>query len=274
VKKEAMRDETTMDESALPAGDVGEQLSALLDGELPEAQARFLQRRLAHDAALRAKWARMQVGASCLRNQPWQPMAADLPARIAAALDAEPAAPRRGRRVLGWAVAASVAAFALAFAPRFATSPDAPPAVVAQVAPSAATLAAADLVGSRDAARSADVAAAAPADAVDATVARSDGTLLARTDAARPPAGESPMPQTADSPADFPLVATGDKHWPRSQLAGADAPALEALLVRHNQMIANDGLSGFVPYVDVVSTDPGSADGIAPADAPAESPAQ
>jgi hypothetical protein len=46
------------------------------------------------------------------------------------------------------------------------------------------------------------------------------------------------------------------------------------LLVRHNQMIANDGLSGFVPYVDVVATDPASADGITAADAPAESPAQ
>jgi hypothetical protein len=56
-------------------------------------------------------------------------------------------------------------------------------------------------------------------------------------------------------------LQTGGKTWPRSTLAGADAPALEAYLVRHNQMMANDGLSGFVPYVDVVATDAPGADG-------------
>jgi hypothetical protein len=198
-------------------------------------------------------------------------MPMDLSARIAAVLDAEAAAPRRGRRVLGWAVAASVAAFALAFAPRFAPQGDAPPVVAARLAPSAATLATADLVGSRNGAPAADPAAGTG----DDTVAPPPSpALLAQADGARAATRESPMPQSANSPADFPLVQTGDKHWPRSQLAGADAPALEALLVRHNQMIANDGLSGFVPYVDVVATDPASADGITAADAPAESPAQ
>ena len=32
-------------------------------------------------------------------------------------------------------------------------------------------------------------------------------------------------------------------------------PAIEAYLVRHNQMLANDGMGGFVPYVDVVASD-------------------
>ena len=33
----------------------------------------------------------------------------------------------------------------------------------------------------------------------------------------------------------------------------ANDPQLEAYLVRHNQMLANGGLGGFVPYVDVVA---------------------
>ena len=59
----------------------------------------------------------------------------------------------------------------------------------------------------------------------------------------------------AESPADFPLVDNGEERsWPRSELVSASSdPAIEAYLVRHNQMIAADGLGGFVPYVDVVS---------------------
>jgi hypothetical protein len=66
---------------------------------------------------------------------------------------------------------------------------------------------------------------------------------------------ESPMPLSTQSPADFPLADTGNtRQWPRSQLVAAGkAPALEAYLVRHNQMMAGDGLGGFVPYVDVVA---------------------
>jgi hypothetical protein len=36
-------------------------------------------------------------------------------------------------------------------------------------------------------------------------------------------------------------------------VGGSSDPAIEAYLVRHNQMLANDGLGGFVPYVDVVA---------------------
>jgi hypothetical protein len=36
-------------------------------------------------------------------------------------------------------------------------------------------------------------------------------------------------------------------------VSASSDPAIEAYLVRHNQMIAADGLGGFVPYVDVVS---------------------
>jgi hypothetical protein len=65
------------------------------------------------------------------------------------------------------------------------------------------------------------------------------------------------MPLQGQSPTDFPLVAAGDKRaWPKSELPGGGSdPALEAYLVRHNQMLADDGLGGFVPYVDVVAND-------------------
>lgn len=251
---------------------LAEQLSALMDGELPEAEARFLQRRLANDPALRAKWSRLQVGASCLRNQPWQPVSPDLSTRIQSALSAEAAAPRGGRRVVGWAVAASLAVLAVAFAPRFATDPVAAPVAASAPAPAAATLASADLVAPHVAldASGASVSATTAATASGAAITP---TLLAQQDRATMPVAESPLPDSM-SPTDFPLVQTGDKHWPRSTLAGADDPAMEALLVRHNQMLANDGLGGFVPYVDVVATDPAAADGANVADAPSETPAQ
>jgi hypothetical protein len=96
------------------------------------------------------------------------------------------------------------------------------------------------------------VAAPAPRSARDADFIASNAKASTR---------ESPMPLSAQSPTDFPLVDRGDKRsWPRSDLIGAaNDPAIEAYLVRHNQMLANDGLGGFVPYVDVVTTSEQSA---------------
>ena len=53
-----------------------EQLSAWLDGELPADEARFLQRRLDNDPALRAQFERWQLAAACLRGQPVRRMPA------------------------------------------------------------------------------------------------------------------------------------------------------------------------------------------------------
>ena len=48
--------------------------------------------------------------------------------------------------------------------------------------------------------------------------------------------------------------------WPRSPLA-QDERAMEAYLVRHNALMASDGLGGFMPYVDVVAHgEPGAGD--------------
>ena len=57
-----------------------EQLSAWTDGELPADQARFLQRRLDADPALRARWERWQIASACLRGQPVR----EMPAKILA----------------------------------------------------------------------------------------------------------------------------------------------------------------------------------------------
>jgi len=81
-------------------------LSAWMDGELPPDQARFLERRLAADPALRARWSRWLWAAECLRGQVALP-ADGLPEAVAAALagDVAPAGGRRWRWVAGIAAA-------------------------------------------------------------------------------------------------------------------------------------------------------------------------
>lgn len=103
-----------------------EQLSALLDGELPEAEAAMAVRRVSRDAALRGAALRYSLIGDTLRNElpPGRP--ADLVARVRAELAVEPAAaeftPRRYRKHAarygaGLAVAASVALVALVALP-------------------------------------------------------------------------------------------------------------------------------------------------------------
>jgi len=96
------------------------QLSALMDGDLAPDQARFLLRRLQHDAELTACWERWQLCGDALRGQAQAPAPAGFAERIAAAVALEPApAPVRSegkRRLARWgggALAASVAAVAL-----------------------------------------------------------------------------------------------------------------------------------------------------------------
>ncbi|MEO6102046.1 MAG: RseA family anti-sigma factor [Pseudoxanthomonas sp.] len=270
MKKDEM-EQTHTKAAASPADDQGrEQLSAWLDGELPDAQARFLLRRLEHDPALRAHWGRLQVASSCLRNQPWTPMAGDLGTRVSAGIAAEaPASAIRRAGAWRWAVAASLAVLAVVLVPRMGSDAGPDLANVAQPRP-VASLAAADLVASRSAAPVADAVASAPVSpGADSADVASPSLLAAVND--RGPVQirqESPMPLASNSPADFPLANTGEKRWPRSELAvqGND-PALEAYLVRHNQMISNDGLSGFVPYVDVVASGAATSD---PSDAPVQ----
>lgn len=247
------------------------QLSAWMDGELGDAEARFLQRRLEHDAGLRATWQRMQLASQCLRGQPWQPMAPGFAEAVAAAVAAE--APARGRRpLLRWAVAASLAAVALLMAPRLLQAPEGPAAAVATMPASSAdhmiaSPASADLVAMR-----APAPAAAPEAPAVASAEPRDAQPLVATASRSERASPLPLStQAPSSPSDFPLVDNGEeRRWPRSELVGGSSdPSIEAYLVRHNQMLANEGLGGFVPYVDVVSNNPAAATA-APAPAASE----
>ncbi|MFH1600848.1 MAG: hypothetical protein ABIH12_11420, partial [Pseudomonadota bacterium] len=91
---------------------------------------------------------------------------------------------------------------------------------------------------------------------------------LARSEATvRPPLLDVPATRVSPVPrADIRELAAGlssepsARPWPRSPL-GQDDRAMEAYLVRHNALMASDGLGGFMPYVDVVAHgEPGAGD--------------
>jgi len=65
-----------------------EDLSAFMDGELDAERSRFLQQRLSHDVALRARWERWQLMASSIRRQA-QPLPTGFADKVSRALDAE-----------------------------------------------------------------------------------------------------------------------------------------------------------------------------------------
>jgi hypothetical protein len=173
-----------------------EQLSAWMDGELPADEARFLQRRLGNDPALREQWERWQIASACLQGQRVRRMDADLPARIAAGIADAANDPAARRPRLAWLATAAAVVVAVALLPRMlavdpgrAGVPVPPPAV-----------------------------ASAPA----------QSPLPATLDAvANPAPAMSPLPSVRD----FPLVDTGSKGWPRSPLL-ADPRGRDGLLVR------------------------------------------
>jgi negative regulator of sigma E activity len=110
---------------------LNEQLSALIDGELPAAETTLLLKRLEREPELRERLARYQAAGDVLRVAPAS-LRPGFTAAVSAALAAEPAyraAARRAPRLhlkplAGLAVAASVAAAALILLGR-GTSPDA-----------------------------------------------------------------------------------------------------------------------------------------------------
>lgn len=107
-----------------------QQLSALFDGELGSDEARFLRKRLEHDAELAACVSRWQLAGDVLRGQATAPAPADFAARVAGAIadDARQApavAVRHRRWIPGAALAASVAVVAMFMARQ---SPDLTPA--------------------------------------------------------------------------------------------------------------------------------------------------
>ena len=241
-----------------------EQLCAWMDGELPPEEAMFLERRLAHDVELRAQWQRWQLASTCIRGQSAAPMRRDFAERVEAAIAAPENTVAKSRPILGWAIAASVAALAVMIGLQMRPEKTATTAnVVAahsserSVAPITASPATADLVAS-------STGMAAPAGATDESVASSAaGTTVRAAAETRPSISnratevasmQSPMPLNSQSPTDFPLLQSSEaKTWPRSPVSSGNDAAMEAYLVRHNEMVSDGGLSGFVPYVDVVT---------------------
>lgn len=174
-----------------------EQLSAWMDGELPADEARFLQRRLANDVALREQWERWQLAADCLKGHPVRLQDAALAGRIQAAIAAGPQ--RRPASGLGWLASAAVIALAAVLLPGVLSEAPAPEGVAASAA-------------------LAPTPASAPVEAP---------AVPALADALEPVPPMSPLPSVRD----FPLVDTGDKQWPRSPLI-PEADARDGLLVR------------------------------------------
>lgn len=123
-----------------------EQLSALLDGELPPEETALLMRRLEREPELARRLARYRMCGEVLRGERVQP-SANFALRVSAAIAAEPpihaALPRR--RVPGWlksaaglAVAASVGMVAVLVLQRAVPGTLGPAATVADAGPPAA----------------------------------------------------------------------------------------------------------------------------------------
>ncbi len=123
---------------------IKEQLSAFLDGELPEPESALLLKRLERDDDLRGALSRYSLIGAVLRSDGDVPAARQVAARVSAAIAREPSgrmavATFRSAALLrplaGLAVAAGVAALALLLMPRFDVKvPAQPEPVLAQVA--------------------------------------------------------------------------------------------------------------------------------------------
>ncbi len=191
-----------------------EQLSAWMDGELPADEARFLQRRLANDVALREQWERWQVASACLKREPVRAMDPGLAERIAAALApaANEAPAQAARSGMGWRAPAVALVLAVVMLPGILAVDNRRPAAPEAGAP---------LV-------------LAPAEPVISPTPE----VIAET-----PPPMSPLPSVRD----FPLVMRSGQAWPRSSVLG-DPRASDGLLVRGPQwVVPGRGLEALPP---------------------------
>ena len=259
------------------------QLSALVDGELAPDQARFLLRRLEHDAGLRGRFERWQLGGDVLRGQVRRAAAPELGARIAAAIAAEPATaslPMRaqaGTRRQAWtrwgggtALAASLAALAMFVARPVATDPSQGPVAV----PAAVAMQAQPATGDLPATVAAPMAVArqAPQARPQPVPARHSpaSPMVASNRAARAPAAlpvgvtdavadTATAPAAATNASDPFASATPlqSKPWPRAMLAQPEGNVYTA---RFGEPAASTSFYPFEPSLP------------APVDAPSHGP--
>jgi sigma-E factor negative regulatory protein RseA len=133
--------------------ELGSQLSAMFDNELPAAECELLARRLSRDEQLKARWGRYAVIGAAIRAERGVRLNAGLATRVSAAisseplLTAEPATQTKRRWVSQWwqpvagaTVAAGVATVAI-FWMRSQAAPDSVP-FAASTIPAGATVAA------------------------------------------------------------------------------------------------------------------------------------
>jgi sigma-E factor negative regulatory protein RseA len=112
---------------------IREQVSAFLDGELPNSESELLLKRLTRDADLRASFGRYALIGETLRGASTAPVSRGFAARVNRAIDGEPATgipqvmrtarDRWWRPVAGAAVAAGVAAVAVVALQQRAVAP-------------------------------------------------------------------------------------------------------------------------------------------------------
>jgi len=207
-----------------------EQLSALFDGELALDEARFLERRLQHDAALAGCVSRWQAIGDALRGQALAPAPAGFAARVAAAVAAEtgsgaastPASHRAHGSRRGWvpgaALAASVALVAL-FATRQAGETPEAGAPATQVAQAAVP----------DATSAPIVPVQAPAEPAPVLPGHEAGQLAAAVVVAEVPrraaARRAPISRGQSQRAATTRVARADEAQPQFALANATGNA-------------------------------------------------
>lgn len=252
------------------------QLSALLDGELAPDQARFLLRRLGHDADLAACWQRWQLAGDVLRGRPVAALAggadgfAQAVARDVAASGVRPAPgfARRWRHGIGLAAAASVAALAMFVAPPLSLDGDMPAPPLAS-SPAGETAVERAVVqppaGPEREVSVPQFAAATPAE----PAAQAPGRIAAAPRSPPPPAESVPpsAPALARDPPPAVLVAAPDgqpfatpagpqaRPWPRAGLGGdgpltvgfSEAPGAPSFYPFEPQLPAGEGDSERTP---------------------------
>ena len=129
---------------------IREQVSAFLDGELPNSETELLLKRLTRDPELRESFGRYAIIGESLRGGTHTRLSQGFPARINRAIDGEPLvvdpATVRGRSTVWWrpfagaAVAAGVAAIAVVALQQRAIAPTPRTAALPVTAPNAVNL--------------------------------------------------------------------------------------------------------------------------------------
>lgn len=192
-----------------------ESLSGLFDGELAADESKFLLRRVSSDRELAETWSRWSLASVAIRRQTTLPMAADFADRVANAVAEEPVLKGRANAAMRPA---------LRWAGGLAVAASA--ALVALLVMTPGPMGSGQ-GGSRSPSAAGQVAASS----------------LRESDL---------RPQFA-APADtVSATATGAVLQFGAELDGL-SPELQDYMIRHNAMLNEAGIGGFVPYVDVIA---------------------